>query len=86
MKRIAKGILVLMLNLPVVAAEVNSQDKPATPAEQYKTLRKEYDRVSSSGVPLTDAERLTFVGRVYKGPKDRDQRGQDQRGHPRFLI
>ncbi len=65
MKRIAKGILVLMLNLSVVAAEGNSQDKPATPAEQYQALRKEYDRASSSGVPLTDAERLTFVGRAY---------------------
>src|SRR5262249_38091653 len=29
-------------------------------------LREEYDRASSSGVPLTDAERLQFVGRVYK--------------------
>jgi hypothetical protein len=55
-----------MLNLSGVAAEGNSQDKPATPAEQYKALRKEYDRASGSGVPLTDAERLKFVGRVYK--------------------
>jgi hypothetical protein len=66
MRRIAGGILVLMLNLSVMAAEGNGQDKPATPAEQYKTLRKEYDRASGSGVPLTDAERLKFVGRVYK--------------------
>jgi hypothetical protein len=41
-------------------------DKPPTPAEQYKALRKEYDRASSSGVPLTDAERLKFIGRAYK--------------------
>jgi hypothetical protein len=66
MQRIAGGMLVLMLNLSLVAAEGNGQDKPASPAEQYKTLRKEYDRASSSGVPLTDAERLQFVGRVYK--------------------
>ena len=66
MQRIAEGILVLTLILWVVAAEGNGQDKPSTPAEQYKTLRKEYDRASSSGVPLTDAERLKFVGRVYK--------------------
>src|SRR5262249_46209825 len=39
---------------------------PPTPAEQYKALRKEYDRASSSRVPLTDAERLKFVGRVYR--------------------
>jgi hypothetical protein len=53
-----------MLNLPVAAAD--GQGKPATPAEQYKALRKEYDRASSSGVPLTDAERLKFVGRAYQ--------------------
>jgi hypothetical protein len=39
---------------------------PPTPAEQYQALRKEYDRASSSGVPLTDAERLVFIGRVYR--------------------
>jgi hypothetical protein len=66
MQRTAAGILVLMLTLLVVAAEGNRQGKPATPAEQYKKLRKEYDRASSSGVPLTDAERLKFIGRVYK--------------------
>jgi hypothetical protein len=54
-----------MLTLSVLAVG-NGQDKPATPAEQYKTLLKEYDRASSSGVPLTDAERLQFVGQVYK--------------------
>jgi hypothetical protein len=66
MQRIAGGILVLMLNLSVMADAGNGQDKPASPAEQYKTLRKEYDRASSSGVPLTDAERLKFVGRAYQ--------------------
>jgi hypothetical protein len=65
MPRIAWGILVLTLHLSV-AAGGNGRDKPATPAEQYRTLRKEYDRASSSGVPLTDPERLKFVGRVYK--------------------
>jgi hypothetical protein len=66
MQRIAEGILVLMLNLSVVATESNGQDKPATPAEQYKMLRKEYDRTPGSGVPLNDEERLKFVGRAYK--------------------
>jgi len=66
MQRITKGTVVLILNLYVVAAAGNGQDKPATPAEQYQTLRKEYDRASSSGVPLSDAERLTFTGRAYK--------------------
>lgn len=44
----------------------NGQDTPPTPAEQYKALRKEYDIATGSSVPLTDAERLKFVGRVYE--------------------
>jgi hypothetical protein len=59
------SILVLMPNLSVVAVG-SGQEKPATPAEQYQALRKEYDRAASSGVPLTDAERLKFVGRAYR--------------------
>lgn len=66
MRRFVRGILVLIPNLSVLAAVGNCQDKPATPAEQYQALRKEYDRASSSGVPLTDAERLKFVGRAYQ--------------------
>jgi hypothetical protein len=66
MQRIAGRILVLILTLSVVAANVNGQDKSPTPAEQYKTLRDEYDKASSSGVPLSDAERLKFIGVVYK--------------------
>jgi hypothetical protein len=66
MHRIAGRILVLMLNLSVVAADARGQDKSATSAEQYKTLREEYDKASSSSVPLTDADRLKFVGLVYK--------------------
>jgi hypothetical protein len=62
-QRIVFGILVLLPNLPAVA---HGRDTPASAAEQYKTLRKEYDTASSSGVPLTDAERLKFIGRVYK--------------------
>src|SRR5262249_61781576 len=57
------GILVLVLGMPAASAAADGQDKTATPAEQYEALRKEYDRASSSGVPLTDAERLKFVGR-----------------------
>jgi hypothetical protein len=55
-----------MLNLSVVVAEGNGQDKPATPAEQYQTLRKEYDKTPGTGVPSNDKERLKFVGRAYK--------------------
>jgi hypothetical protein len=66
MQRISLAILVLMLNLSLAAADSYGQEKPLTPAEQYQALRKEADRASSSGVPLTDAERLKFVGRAYK--------------------
>jgi len=66
MKRFAGRILALMLSLSAVAAQASGQDKPATPAEQYKALRDEYDKASSSGTPLSDAERLKFIGRAYK--------------------
>lgn len=66
MKRTSRRILVLILNLSVATATASQQEKPITPAEEYKALRREYDRASSSGVPLTDAERMAFVGRSYK--------------------
>jgi hypothetical protein len=66
LRRIAWANLFLILNLAAVAAEGSGQGQPATPAEQYKVLRKEYDSATGSGVPLSDAERLKFVGRVYK--------------------
>ena len=66
MQRIAGRILFVVLNLSVMTAEANGQDKSATPAEQYKALREEYDKASGGSVPLTDTERLKFVGLVYK--------------------
>jgi hypothetical protein len=66
MHRIVGTILVLMMNLPVGAADVNGQDKSVSPAEQYKALREEYDKASGSSVPLSDTERLKFIGLVYK--------------------
>jgi hypothetical protein len=59
-------LFVLTFSLSVVAAEGRCQDHPPTPAEQFKALRQQYERASSSGVPLTDAERVKFVGQVYK--------------------
>src|SRR5262245_29846829 len=53
MQQVAGGVLVLVLIGSAMVAEGSGQDKPATPAEQYKTLLKEYNRASSSGVPLT---------------------------------
>jgi hypothetical protein len=66
MQQHAGGILVLMLNLWVVMADGSGPDKPATPAEQYEMMRKEYDKTPGIGVPLNDEERLKFVGRAYK--------------------
>jgi len=65
MQRIVGGILVLLLAL-LVGAECEGQNKPATPAEQYKAILKEYQAASSSGRALSDEERRKFVGRVYR--------------------
>jgi hypothetical protein len=65
MQRIAVRILVLVQTVSAVAV-AHGQEKPAPLTEQYKALLKEYDRASSSGVPRTDAERLKFIGEVYK--------------------
>jgi AhpC/TSA family len=66
MQRIAVAILVLMLNLSVVAAMGKGQDKPATPAEQYEALRKEYDSTPGGGATTTDEERRKLIGRTYR--------------------
>jgi hypothetical protein len=66
MRRPAGGILVLLLSLGVLLADGNGPDKPATPAEQYERLRKEYDRTPGTGAPSNDEERLQLIGRTYK--------------------
>jgi hypothetical protein len=66
MRRITDILLVLVLLMSMIAAEGRCQDHPPSPAEQFKALRQQYDKASSSGVVLTDAERLKFVGQVYK--------------------
>jgi hypothetical protein len=62
MQCLVAGVLIALS----VSAGATGQDRPATPAEQYQALRQQYDRASSNGVPLTDAERLKFVGRSYQ--------------------
>ena len=64
MKRLVRGILVLLFGVSV-AADGNSQDKHATVAEQYKALLKQYQTASGGGA-LSDAERMKFIGRVFK--------------------
>src|SRR5262245_56720048 len=65
MRQMSEILFVIIVSLSVTS-EGKSQDNPPTPAEQFQALRKEYDRASSSGVPLTDAERLKFIGRSYQ--------------------
>jgi hypothetical protein len=60
--RILGGIIAFCLTLPAAG---NGQDEQPTPAEQFKALRKEHDIATGTGVPLSDAERLKFIGRVY---------------------
>jgi hypothetical protein len=66
MQRISKGIQFLTLCLWVFTVPSNGQDHSAVPVEQFKALRQEYDLSSSSGIPLTDAERLKFIGLTYQ--------------------
>jgi hypothetical protein len=66
MRSIALRISLLALQSILLVKAGVCQEQTDTPARQYDALRKEYDRVSSSGVALTDAERLEFIGRVYR--------------------
>lgn len=66
MRRFAGRFLLAVLAASAVAASGEGQDKPPSPAERYKMLLKEYETASSSGTPLTDAERMKFIGQVYK--------------------
>lgn len=67
MRRYSWGILILMLNLSEVVPNTHGQDKPTTPTEQFNALCKESDRgTSGSGGPLTDAERMKFIGHAYQ--------------------
>lgn len=63
MLTLGRSLAVLIVAWTLLA---EAQDSRLTPAEQYQALRQEYDRAASSGVPLTDAQRLRFVGQVYK--------------------
>lgn len=65
MNRIGGGIVVLGLGLSAVAAGPKGSDQPATPAEQYEALLKDFGR-ASSGVVRSDEERMKFVGHTFK--------------------
>src|SRR5262245_34887004 len=65
MRQTVIGILGLSICLSMAATGA-AQDKTATPAEQYKALLKEHLAAASSGRPLSDSERLEFIGAAYK--------------------
>src|SRR5262249_14463095 len=66
MPQLTGRLLIILLTVSTVFALGPALAQTATPAEQYKALREEYDKASSSGTVLTDAERLKFIGAVYK--------------------
>src|SRR5262249_597250 len=70
MNRIGGGILILVLGLSMAAAQDPGKGKPATPAEQYKALLKEYQVASQDlySRAKTDEERNKLLPRVAKFP------------------
>ena len=54
-RRLALFLLALFLSTGSLVGEDKDQDKPATPAEQYNALLKEY-QVAASGGARSDEE------------------------------
>src|SRR5262245_63810975 len=69
MSRIVRGILALVLGLPLAAGQ-EARGRPATPAEQYKALLKEYQAASQDlfSRAKTDEERNKVLSSVDKFP------------------
>jgi hypothetical protein len=81
MVRSVAGVLVLLLAVPALADQDQPKDKPATPAEQYKALLKEYQDAEQAFQKAyqeakTDAERQKAFEDKYPQP---------QKFAPRFL-
>jgi hypothetical protein len=66
MNRVGGGILILVLGLSVAAAQDPGTGKPATPAEQYQALLKEYHAASQDvfSRAKTDEERSKTLASV----------------------
>ena len=64
MRRMVWGSLLLISSL-MIAADGKTQQKPATPAQQYQALLKDYQR-GPGGVVKSDEDRIKYIGRVYK--------------------
>jgi hypothetical protein len=74
MARIARGLLVLALAVPELAAAGQPKQKPGAPAEQYQTLVKVYQDEMQSysaaiGKAKTYEERLKAFDEVYPKPE-----------------
>lgn len=63
---IFSGILLFVAPLTPTSAQDKGPDKSPAPREQYQALLKAFQTASSAGGVLTDAERMKFVGQVYK--------------------
>jgi hypothetical protein len=57
---------VLLITAALFAISGFAWGQEKAPAEQYKELLKEYNIATGSGRPLTDAERLEFIGGIYR--------------------
>jgi hypothetical protein len=74
MYRISGGLLVLLMALPTFGGEPGkTQDKPATPSQQFSALQKEYDAAMQAfqkayGEAKTDAERQKLFQEKYPQP------------------
>src|SRR5262245_12584628 len=68
MNDIVRGLLALVLGLSVVAGAVEAQEKPATPAEQFKAMAEEFFDLTQvvAFKAKNDEERNEAVGRVDK--------------------
>ena len=68
MNDFVRGLLVLVLGLSVAAGAVEAQEKPATPAEQFKTMAEEFFNLTQvvAFKAKNDEERNEAVGRVDK--------------------
>lgn len=66
---VTRGLLVgvFLVSHPSLSPAIgNAQGKQVSPAEQIAVLKVEYDRVPGGRAIASDAERLEYIGRVYR--------------------
>src|SRR5262245_31786660 len=68
MDRMVGGILALLLGWSVAPAEDERRDKPATPAEQYQALAKQFQEAANTYYlnATTDEDRIEPLARLVK--------------------